>query len=147
MRSPENELDSMEFLDSEDMASDSHSFLELNRISLVDKDSKRPEVVANFDLYEYIDGDIPVNFNILFATEFGEKQEEFYTEDTFLHNQFFLVQKYIEDKGISNYGIFSMSALDQPIYVEVENSDDPDIVEQVDLGTDQSQDIDKERLR
>lgn len=46
---------------------DSHSQLELHRVHLLKQEIKKSERVDGYDLVEYMDDGLPVNFNVIFG--------------------------------------------------------------------------------
>lgn len=99
------------------MSVNSVSYLQLYKFDM-SAVSKPDEIVKDFQLAEY-ESDSGMQFNVIFSQPFGSDLGKSYeTEEAFLNDQYFLVQKYVESTGHSSFGIFRMAEPNDPIYIE-----------------------------
>ena len=73
------------------------------------------------------DGQHNMQYNVIFSQQFGFT-DEYKTQEEFLDAQYFVVQQYNEEHKCSNYGIFKMDSMYDPIYTELMN-DPPDYLD------------------
>ena len=108
------------------LSADSHSQLQLYVLDMDtmgdnDREFVDPKTGDGYQLVEYapaMDDPEDMQFNVTFSTEFGTSGKKYKSESEFLDSQYFVVQKYIEEKGNSSFALYRMDKMEDPIHVE-----------------------------
>lgn len=68
--------------------------------------------IEGYVFSEYVDEFEQMQFNVIFSKRFGYDKQTYNSQEDFLESQYLVVQKYLEDRGNSSFGLFRMDKLD-----------------------------------